>query len=85
MIEQDKKLPHFELTGSILNCCFEVMKELGPGFLENVYKNALLIAMKQIPIGLLVNFCRGKLEWKRLQSNQECIVDVEIVEELASF
>ncbi len=38
MIEQDKKLPHFELTGSILNCCFEVMKELGPGFLENVYK-----------------------------------------------
>ncbi len=47
MIEQDKKLPHFELTGSILNCCFEVMKELGPGFLENVYKNALLIAMRQ--------------------------------------
>ena len=30
MIEQDKKLPHFELTGNILNCCFEVMKELGP-------------------------------------------------------
>ena len=47
MIEQDKKLPHFELTGSILNCCFEVMKKLGPGFLENVYKNALLIAMRQ--------------------------------------
>ncbi len=47
MIEQDKKLLHFELTGSILNCCFEVMKELGPGFLENVYKNALLIAMRQ--------------------------------------
>ena len=47
MIEQDKKSPHFELTGSILNCCFEVMKELGPGFLENVYKNALLIAMRQ--------------------------------------
>ena len=23
------------------------MKELGPGFLENVYKNALLIAMRQ--------------------------------------
>jgi len=29
MIEQDKKLPHFEMTRSILNCCFEVMKELG--------------------------------------------------------
>ena len=47
MIKQDKKLPHFELTGSILNCCFEVMEELGPGFLENVYKNALLIAMNR--------------------------------------
>ena len=46
MIE-DKNLPHFELTGCILNCCFEEMKKLGPGFLENVYKNALLIAMKQ--------------------------------------
>ena len=141
MIEQDKKLPHFELTGNILNCCFEVMKELGPGFLENVYKNALLIAMRQkglqveversfevvfrgnvigryradlvveqtvlkcfenlgkdhqaqlfnylkvsqLPIGLLVNFRRGKLEWKRLQSNQECIVDMETVEEPVSF
>ena len=46
-MEQDKKLPYFELSGSILNCCFEVMKELGPGFLEGVYKNALLITMRQ--------------------------------------
>ena len=93
-MEQDKKLPHFELTGSILNCCFEVMKELGPGFLESVYKNALLIAMRQLfnylkvsqlPIGLLVNFRRGKLEWKRLQSNQEFIVDMETAEETVPF
>jgi len=40
-------LVHFELTGTILSCCFEVMKELGAGFLESVYKNALFIAMKQ--------------------------------------
>lgn len=46
-MEEDKKLPYFELTGGILNCCFEVMRELGPGFLEGVYKNALLIAMRQ--------------------------------------
>jgi GxxExxY protein len=43
----NKKLPYFELTGDILNCCFEVMKELGPGFLEKIYKNALLIVMRQ--------------------------------------
>ena len=135
-MEEGKKLPHSELTGSILNCCFEVMKELGPGFLENIYKNALLIAMRQkglkveveksfevvfrgicigryrtdlvveetvivelkcceslgreqqaqlfnylkvsrLPIGLLVNFRRGKLEWKRLQSNEEGIDEKE--------
>jgi GxxExxY protein len=145
MIEEDKKPPYFELTGSILNCCFEVMKELGPGFLESIYKHALLIAMRQkglqveversfevvfrsnvigryradlvvgqsvivelkcceslarehqaqlfnylkvsqFPIGLLVNFRRGKLEWKRLQSNKELVVDMEeTVEEPVPF
>ena len=129
-MEKEKKLPYFELTGTIMQCCFEVMKELGPGFLERIYKNALLIAMKQkelqveveqpfevifrdkvigrysadlvvehtvivelkccenlirehqaqlfnylkasgLPVGLLVNFRRWKLEWKRLQSQDE--------------
>ena len=116
------------------------MKELGPGFLERVYKNALLIAMRQkglaveverayevvfrgkiigryyadlvvgqtvivelkcceslirehqaqlfnylkvagLPIGLLVNFRNRKLEWKRLQSNEEWLDEEETVEE----
>lgn len=129
-IKEEKGLLYSELTGSILSCCFEVMKELGPGFLEKVYKNALFIAMRQkglqieverpykvvfrekiigryvadlvvnqtvivelkcceslmrehqaqlfnylkvssLPIGILVNFRRTKLEWKRLQSNEE--------------
>ncbi|MDP1879698.1 MAG: GxxExxY protein [Parachlamydiaceae bacterium] len=141
---EEKKLPHFELTGSILNCCFEVMKELGPGFLENVYKNALLITMRQkglqvevekpfevifrdnvigryradlivektvivelkcceslirehqaqlfnylkvsqLQIGLLINFRHGKLEWKRLQNNQEFILEMETFEESFLF
>src|SRR5262245_38209406 len=45
---QDKKggnLAEHSLTRVILGCCFEVMKELGPGFLERVYKNALLLAL----------------------------------------
>jgi GxxExxY protein len=57
-MEEDKKLPHHELTGVILNCCFEVMKELGPGFLEKVYKNALLIAMRQMGTEHSTNFYR---------------------------
>ena len=129
-IKEEKELPHSELTRSTLGCCFEVMKELGPGFLERVYKIALLMAMRQkglqvevehsynvvfrgkiigryvadlvvnntvivelkccenligehqaqlfnylkvsgLPVGLLVNFRRRKLDWKRLQSNED--------------
>jgi GxxExxY protein len=45
--EIEAELPHSELTGEILSCCFEVMKELGPGFQERIYKNALLIVMRE--------------------------------------
>lgn len=47
MHDKEDYFPHFELTGTILGCCFEVMRELGPGFHERIYKNALLIVMKQ--------------------------------------
>jgi GxxExxY protein len=36
-----------ELTSQILNACFEVIHELGAGFLESVYQNALVIALRQ--------------------------------------
>jgi len=36
-----------ELTGKILQSCFEVSKELGAGFLESVYEKALLVALRQ--------------------------------------
>ncbi len=38
---------HEDLTGKILQACFEVSKELGAGFLESVYEKALLIALRQ--------------------------------------
>jgi GxxExxY protein len=142
-MKEEKELPYSELTHAILSCCFEVMQELGPGFLEKVYKNALLIAMRQkglqveverpyevifrgqiigryiadlvvnqtvivelkcceklisehqaqvfnyltvsdLPIGLLVNFRRRKLEWKRLQSNEEYFEARDVAEKWAS-
>src|SRR5262245_39383490 len=48
----DPKLPHSQLSSSILRSCFEVMNELGIGFLESVYKNALFFALRDK--GLLV-------------------------------
>jgi GxxExxY protein len=44
---RNEKFLHSEITGEIIGCCIEVMLELGTGFLENVYKNALHIAMKE--------------------------------------
>lgn len=40
-------IPYAGISEVIIGCCFEIIKELGAGFLENVYKNALFIAMKQ--------------------------------------
>lgn len=38
---------HEELSHKILKACFEVSNELGIGFLESVYENALMIALQQ--------------------------------------
>ena len=52
-MKEEKELPHSALTRKIIQFCFEVMKELGAGFLESVYKNALYIAMKQKGMNIL--------------------------------
>ncbi len=42
------KHPHQELTRKIIGACFEVMNELGTGFLEVVYRRSLVIALRQL-------------------------------------
>ena len=42
-----EKWGNAELTDKIINACISVHIELGPGFLENIYHNALLIEMKK--------------------------------------
>ena len=66
---------HEELTGKILETSFEVIKELGAGFLESVYEKALVIALRQkgieaksqVPLNILF---RGQLEYRRLHNQQ---------------
>jgi GxxExxY protein len=38
-------MEHQDLTGEILGACFEVVNELGQGFVESVCENGLLIAL----------------------------------------
>jgi len=38
---------HQELTHKIIEACFEVSNELGIGYIESVYENALFVALRQ--------------------------------------
>ena len=40
-------MKHEEITKQIIGCAFEVINELGAGFLESVYDKSLLLALRQ--------------------------------------
>ena len=45
-----KTFLHAEITEKILKAAFEVSKELGSGFLESVYKNVMVIAIRTMDL-----------------------------------
>lgn len=49
-------LLHEELTSQIISACFEVINELGSGFLESVYQNSLMIALQQKNLKVVSQF-----------------------------
>ena len=86
-------LLHEEETGKILNACFEVHKELGNGFLEAVYQEALELEFKNqnIPYErekLLPITYKGKLLEKDYYADFICygkiVVELKAVAALTS-
>jgi GxxExxY protein len=81
------ELKHFELTEKILRCSFEVHSQLGSGFLEKVYENALVIELREC--GLSVE------QQKRLEVNYkenvvgeyfaDLVVDDKVIIELKAI
>ena len=46
-MKEGKELEHERLTDKIIGSAIEVHKKLGPGFLESIYENALIIELQK--------------------------------------
>ena len=46
MTNPDKNYKHSDLTEKIIGCAYKVYNELGAGFIEKIYENALMIELK---------------------------------------
>jgi GxxExxY protein len=46
-------LKHEEITQAIIGAAFDVINELGSGFLESVYEKAMLVALRQKGLDVL--------------------------------
>ncbi|NLB89236.1 MAG: GxxExxY protein [Syntrophomonadaceae bacterium] len=86
----DKRYIHSELTDKIISCAINVHKELGAGFLEKVYENALyyeiqeqgLMGKKQELIDVYYKNKRVGEYYADLLIEGKVIVEVKAISEL---
>jgi GxxExxY protein len=42
------------LTAKIIGVCYQIHNELGPGFIERIYLNAIKIALKRLDLNYVI-------------------------------
>jgi len=68
------KMLRKEEVYNIVGAAMEVLNELGHGFIEKPYENALVVEfqlrnlpyLQQPNVGVILNFKHPKLEWERI-------------------
>jgi GxxExxY protein len=79
-----------DLTDKIISACIEVHKELGPGFLENIYQNALKIELEKRQLAIeserevKVGYCGIDVGIHKVDIfvEDEIVVELKAVEDL---
>jgi GxxExxY protein len=88
---QDAATQHEELTGEVIGACFEVANELGRGFLESVYQQALALVLREKGLRVVteapvrVHFrgqCVGNF-YADLLVEDKVVVELKVAKELA--
>lgn len=51
-MSRERNMLYASLTHTIIGCAFEVSNDLGHGFLESVYENAMIIALEEAGISV---------------------------------
>jgi len=85
-----KKWGKEDLTDKIINACINVHKELGPGFLESIYHNALKIELERQKLAfesekeVTVKYCDVDIGIHKIDLfvESEIIVELKTVEDL---
>jgi GxxExxY protein len=86
-------LEHEDLTGSIIGAAIEVHKQLGPGFVEAIYENALTIELRtrgipftrQVAVPVVYRDVEVGLHRLDLVVQDRIVVELKAVKELSDI
>lgn len=86
-------LEHEEITGPLIGAAIAVHKELGPGFLESVYDNALVVELRrrsipfqrQVTVPILYQDVEVGMHRLDLFVSDQIVVELKAVKEISDL